>query len=57
MGSAASLKDIPPPPEIFRLRFPLQEGYSLAKYCPPLEIFRPILPPELEDSPLKLVKF
>ena len=56
----ASLKESKgyPPPEKFWIEIPpLQEGYSLAKYSPPLENFRPILPPELEDSPLKLVKF
>ena len=26
----------------------------MAKYSPPLENFRPILPPELEDSPPKI---
>ena len=45
----ASLKESKgyPPPEKFSIEIPpLQEGYSLAKYSPPLENFRPILPPE-----------
>ena len=44
-----------PPPEKFLIEIPpLQEGYSLAKYSPPLENFRQILPPESEDSPPKI---
>ena len=36
-----------PPPEKFSIDIPpLHEEYSLAKYSPPLENFRPILPPE-----------
>ena len=53
----ASLKESKgyPPPEKFSIEIPpLQEGYSLAKYSPPLENFRPILPPESEDSPPKI---
>ena len=51
-----AVQDIPPPEKFWFEIPPLREGYSLAKYSPPLDNFRPILPPELEDSSPKIGK-